>query len=83
MANYLELQAEARDYYDLCDRARARGIVTLATDETATDPDAVAKLRAAVEAAEASGYPSKCPTCRGAGGGVYNDCPTCDGNGVV
>lgn len=24
-----------------------------------------------------------CPTCRGTGGGRYNDCPTCGGNGVV
>ncbi len=24
-----------------------------------------------------------CPTCRGTGGGAWNDCPTCDGNGVV
>ncbi len=24
-----------------------------------------------------------CPSCRGTGGGVYNDCPTCGGNGVV
>lgn len=24
-----------------------------------------------------------CPTCRGTGGGQYNDCPTCDGNGAV
>jgi hypothetical protein len=53
MANYQELQAEARDYYDLCDRARAFGIDTTATDETGTDPDAVAKLRAEVERREA------------------------------
>ncbi len=26
---------------------------------------------------------SACPTCRGTGGGQYNDCPTCDGNGIV
>lgn len=25
----------------------------------------------------------QCPTCKGTGGGTYNDCPTCDGNGVV
>lgn len=24
-----------------------------------------------------------CPTCRGTGGGQFNDCPTCDGNGVI
>ena len=24
-----------------------------------------------------------CPTCKGTGGGTYNDCPTCDGNGVI
>lgn len=24
-----------------------------------------------------------CPTCRGTGGGAYNDCPTCGGNGTV
>ncbi len=24
-----------------------------------------------------------CPTCRGTGGGQYNDCSACDGNGVV
>ncbi len=23
-----------------------------------------------------------CRTCRGTGGGVWNDCPACDGNGV-
>lgn len=28
-------------------------------------------------------YPSTCPTCKGTGGGEYNDCPTCGGNGVV
>jgi hypothetical protein len=28
-------------------------------------------------------YPATCPSCRGTGGGTYNDCPTCDGNGVV
>lgn len=83
MANYLELRAEAEGYYALCDRARAVGVVNLVDDETSVDPNSVARLRVAVEAAEASGYPSKCPTCRGSGGGVYNDCPTCDGNGVV
>lgn len=31
----------------------------------------------------ASVYPRTCPSCRGTGGGVYNDCPTCGGNGVV
>lgn len=28
-------------------------------------------------------YEKTCPTCRGAGGGQFNDCPTCGGNGVV
>lgn len=26
---------------------------------------------------------AECPTCRGTGGGMYNDCATCGGNGVV
>jgi hypothetical protein len=49
---YSELRAEAEAYYDLCDRARAVGVANVATDETSTDPDAVAKLRAAVDEAE-------------------------------
>ncbi len=30
-------------------------------------------------------YPewAPCPTCRGTGGGEYNDCPACGGNGVM
>lgn len=32
---------------------------------------------------ETASYPATCPTCRGTGGGVYNDCATCGGNGVV
>lgn len=52
--SYRELVAEAEAYYDLCDRARAVGIDTTATDETSTDPTAVDRLRAAVERAERS-----------------------------
>lgn len=42
-------------------------------------------MRSAEFVAEAKtpSYPTACPTCRGTGGGVYNDCPSCDGNGVV
>lgn len=85
MANYQELQTEAREYYSLCDQARALGIDTVATEETSVDLDSVAKLREQVETAERAVWLAqpKCPACRGTGGGVYNDCPTCDGNGVV
>jgi hypothetical protein len=38
-------------YYALCDRARALGIDTVATQKTGSDPLAVTKLRKAVEAA--------------------------------
>jgi hypothetical protein len=44
-------------------------------------------VRVATAVEEAMGdtpvYPVTCPSCKGTGGGVYNDCPTCDGNGVV
>lgn len=50
--NYERLIEEAREYGALCDRARAVGIDVVATDETSTDPQAIAKLRDAVEAAE-------------------------------
>lgn len=35
------------------------------------------------EQASVSYVNQQCPTCRGTGGGVWNDCPTCGGNGVV
>lgn len=50
--SYEQRIAEATAYYDLCDRARAVGIDTTATEETSLNPHAVAELEAETVAAE-------------------------------
>ena len=61
MTNQEQLRAEAREYYALCDRARALGIDTTATEETSVNPDAVAKLRTEVAKAERELQPMQRP----------------------
>jgi hypothetical protein len=50
---------------------------------SAGEPVAVAAIRRAREAYDRQAIDRICPTCRGTGGGVYNDCPTCCGDGAV
>lgn len=47
------------------------------------EPISVAAIRRAREAYDRQAIDRICPTCRGTGGGVWNDCPACSGNGVV
>jgi hypothetical protein len=42
-----------------------------------------AGIAALLDAKKAYDARTVCPTCRGTGGGQYNDCATCSGNGAV
>jgi hypothetical protein len=63
----------------LCDD----GTVRYVTDDGDIDQLTVGNWNHTLIEPPEPNYPSACPTCRGTGGGVYNDCRTCDGNGVV
>lgn len=64
-----------------CLPPNAIDVLATGQDFTVTRP----QLTAALTAYEERYGPltdNICPTCRGTGGGTYNDCPACDGNGV-